>query len=265
MNNDPRIKEDEDKIQKIARTNGFRPKDGWIISVYDAVDSTMVTGRLLVPEVGTEKPGLVLARTQANGRGRQGRRWESGEGGYYATLVTEWDSPISELSGFSLAVGCLLSRALARCEVPVRLKWPNDVLSEDGRKLAGILIEVVTREGRTYVLTGIGLNLLNQLDAVDDAVSLRSLTEKAPAPVDFAASFLSLFWEGFRDFQHGGFGGFKAEWTRQAILVGKKVKIDTGSRIESGRCVGVSEDGSLRIDTGTMVRDVSAGHVLSYQ
>src|SRR4029434_6126399 len=60
--------------------------------------------------------------------------------------------------GFSLMVGCHLLRMLENLAVPnVRLRWPNDLMSEN-KKLAGLLIEQGSREALTV---GVGLNVLN--------------------------------------------------------------------------------------------------------
>jgi BirA family biotin operon repressor/biotin-[acetyl-CoA-carboxylase] ligase len=57
----------------------------------------------------------------------------------------------------TLAAGLAVTDVLT---IPVRLKWPNDVLAPDGRKLAGILTEAVF-EGSSLcgAVVGVGLNV----------------------------------------------------------------------------------------------------------
>src|SRR5690606_21125731 len=55
-----------------------------------------------------------------------------------------------------------LGAAVATAEAcpDLRIKWPNDLLGPDGRKVAGILAEMELGQGRVrYVVVGIGLNL----------------------------------------------------------------------------------------------------------
>ena len=117
---------------------------------FPEVDST---NRLAVDLARDGAPdGLVVgADHQTAGRGRRGRIWKSRPG--TSLLVSVVLRPVPEL--VTLAAG--LSAADA-CEVvagaSVRLKWPNDVISADG-KLGGVLSQLV---GDAAVV-GLGLNL----------------------------------------------------------------------------------------------------------
>ncbi len=131
--------------------------------------------------------GTVLAvEWQTAGRGRLGRTWHSGLGDALTfSLLWRFESGLAALSGLSLAVGVAMMRALAELGVPgVGLKWPNDVLLNDG-KLAGILLEAQgDMLGPSAVVIGIGLNL-NVPEAlrerIDQAVSdLAALDRPVP-------------------------------------------------------------------------------------
>src|SRR5207244_4946287 len=89
---------------------------------------------------------VVVADQQTSGRGRLGRRWEAPPG---SGLLASFVLPVHPLA--SLAAGVAAARA---CGDSVRLKWPNDLLV-DGRKLAGILVEVASERA----LVGVGINL----------------------------------------------------------------------------------------------------------
>ncbi len=93
---------------------------------------------------------VVGADHQTAGRGRRGRTWESRPGG--SLLVSVVLRPVPPL--VTLAAGVAAAEACAAVGVPVRLKWPNDVIRDDG-KLGGILSELVGGA----VVVGLGLNL----------------------------------------------------------------------------------------------------------
>ncbi|MEM9312485.1 MAG: biotin--[acetyl-CoA-carboxylase] ligase, partial [Pseudomonadota bacterium] len=99
----------------------------------------------------------LVARRQNAGRGRQGREWFDGSGNFMgSTLVRldEGDPPPATLSFVAaLAVYDAVGEALMSASRPV-LKWPNDVLLNDG-KLSGILLELIGG----HVVVGIGVNL----------------------------------------------------------------------------------------------------------
>ena len=94
---------------------------------------------------------VVVADHQTAGRGRRGRSWESRPGS--SLLASVVLRPVPPL--VTLAAGVAAAEACeAVADVPVRLKWPNDVMSAGG-KLGGILSELV---GDAAVV-GLGLNL----------------------------------------------------------------------------------------------------------
>lgn len=113
--------------------------------------------------------GLVVrARKQHGGYGRQGRPWDSPEGGLYMSLLLRPDVAGSGLSTLSLVVGLAVQRALAAmaapaCEDGIQLKWPNDIVylpdadtpADEYRKLCGISLEACGGG----VCIGIGINV----------------------------------------------------------------------------------------------------------
>jgi len=82
----------------------------------------------------------VVALTQTEGRGRQGRSWSAEPGSsLLCSLVLRPSEELRPL--LTLMAGVVVAEAVAQLAgVEVRLKWPNDVLVE-GKKLAGILAE----------------------------------------------------------------------------------------------------------------------------
>jgi BirA family biotin operon repressor/biotin-[acetyl-CoA-carboxylase] ligase len=111
---------------------------------------------------GAEEGTAVTARTQTRGRGTKGRGWYSppGQGLYLSVILRPGraDFPLLPLaSGLGVRAGLLEVTSL-----PVRLKWPNDIVWE-GKKLGGILCEARCGPGPDrFAVLGIGLNLIQQ-------------------------------------------------------------------------------------------------------
>ena len=100
----------------------------------------------------------VLARRQRFGHGQQGRAWHSPAGGVWISAALPWpeDPAAAAAPGLALAVGLALE--LEQLGLPVRLKWPNDLLVE-GRKIAGLLPRLRWRGDRVrWAQVGLGLN-----------------------------------------------------------------------------------------------------------
>lgn len=135
--------------------------------VFDTLDSTNVQARRLLDATERlDSSRLLVAQTQSGGMGRFGRPWASPRGGLWCTLV--WPIPDGTeaqgvLDGLGLRIGVAVWETVALAvsrrwaESAVRIKWPNDILIE-GRKVAGILTEVVRHGDQTVIVVGVGIN-----------------------------------------------------------------------------------------------------------
>ena len=125
----------------------------------------------------------VLTDHQTAGRGRMGRTWVSNPGqGLAFSLLVPQASPAQQ-QWLPLVVGASLVASLRNQGVlGAHLKWPNDVLVDDG-KLAGILCEL-RQDGR--VIVGIGINLDYPTVALpsEQAVSLTTFGEVSHESID---------------------------------------------------------------------------------
>jgi BirA family biotin operon repressor/biotin-[acetyl-CoA-carboxylase] ligase len=130
------------------------------VAIFDEVTSTLDLAHELARD-GAPEGTLILAERQTAGRGRSGRSWASEDGaGIWSTLIAR-PSDDAALEVLSLRVGLAAARALeAFTAAPVRVKWPNDLMVDDG-KLGGILIESRWREQQVeWLAIGIGINCL---------------------------------------------------------------------------------------------------------
>lgn len=135
------------------------------IERYDEVDSTNRLARRAIEsdELG-DRPTMFVASRQTAGAGRFGRAWESPPGGLWCTLAWPVDlSPRRVLDGLGLRIGLACAHAIEHTlaihghDANVQLKWPNDVLI-NGKKVLGVLCEVIEHREKKYVLAGVGVN-----------------------------------------------------------------------------------------------------------
>jgi BirA family biotin operon repressor/biotin-[acetyl-CoA-carboxylase] ligase len=143
-------------------------------------DSTNERARRLAA-AGAPHGSLVTAAEQTAGRGRQGRRWSAPAGSsLLASLVLR---PATRLLPLASAVAvCDAVDAAPGERAAARIKWPNDVVFEEGEdlaKLAGILIEARVQQG--WAVLGIGLNVAVELDALPEELAGTAATLGLPA------------------------------------------------------------------------------------
>jgi len=129
------------------------------LEVLDTSPST--NAELVRRERVAAQPRLTALATlhQTRGKGRLGRSWVAPPGAALAvSVLIRPDAVPPERRGLLTLLGGLAARTAVQGELPgvaVELKWPNDVLIA-GRKLVGVLAEVVPETGA--VVLGIGVN-----------------------------------------------------------------------------------------------------------
>ncbi len=231
----------------------------------EVVDETASTNAdLLVRVDHLLSPLLLIAEKQTAGRGRAGRVWHS-EAGASLTFSLAWKFMRSahQLAGLPLAVGVALTEALTALDVDAQLKWPNDILL-DGRKLAGILIELrrsaVT--GDTWAVIGIGINLALPPTLTEQLAHTAAAPDVPPARHQLMAAILDSLCERLALFETHGFAAFVEPWNQRHAYAGKSVVIsDHGKLLHEGRAQGVDHNGRLLLDTAHGRIAIVAGDV----
>ena len=129
------------------------------VHLYGTVPSTNDVARELAEE-GAPGGTVVLAREQSEGRGREGRAWQSPPGGVYLTVLFRPERlPNPDLLPLLAGLGIVHRLDDAFTDLEPALKWPNDVMSGD-RKAGGVLCEAVWSDGDVrFVVAGAGLNV----------------------------------------------------------------------------------------------------------
>ncbi len=210
---------------------------------------------------------LVLAEHQTQGRGRRGRSWVSPLGrNLYLSLVWSFQNGVAALEGLSLLTALVVVRALERTGVTgLSVKWPNDVLL-DGRKLAGILLEVNgDMTGPCKVVIGIGLNVRMPAASaaqIDQAFSDLASAGRVPSRNRIAASLIDELFAELTRFSTSGFGPYRQRWDALDAYRGREVVVQSGAHSIQGRVAGVNSGGALLLDTGKEgVQVISGGEV----
>ncbi|MBK5928772.1 biotin--[acetyl-CoA-carboxylase] ligase [Rhodobaculum claviforme] len=212
------------------------------------------------------RPTWILALRQTAGRGRRGRVWVDPGGNFAATLALPLRAPAPQAALYSFVAALALHDALSGLVAPDRLalKWPNDVLLDDG-KLSGILLESMGQGAAvTRLAIGIGVNLAAAPPPEPEAVPPVSLLGATGHTV-MAEAFLDRLAPAFAarqaQFQAAGFGPIRAEWLARAARLGQRVTARTTRETLSGVFETLDPGGALVLATAQGRRLVPAGEV----
>jgi BirA family biotin operon repressor/biotin-[acetyl-CoA-carboxylase] ligase len=214
-------------------------------------------------------PAVVLTGRQTAGRGRGAHTWWSGPGCLTVTFVL----PAGEIEPhrIPLLAGLAVRNAVAELagNDAIRLKWPNDVLVDDGRtlrKLAGLLCERVQNAD----LVGLGLNV--NLDPARAPRPLRgqvaSLSQVAGRTIDMTTALSTVAAHLRRMLERAGkepFSTILREYDGHHALIGRTVDVIASGGAApplSGRCEGLDEIGRLLLRSGSTLHRVISGQVV---
>jgi len=227
---------------------------GGEVEYHDTVDSTNQVAVERARE-GVKEGYVVLAGEQTAGRGRRERKWESPEGGVYASVVLRPSFGPRDASLVTLAASVAVSRAVEDQGVGPTIKWPNDVLV-DGRKVCGILVEMQADAERIeHSVVGVGINANAKPDVPDAGpVSLAEVVgedvDRGEVTSDFLAQLENLYENTDEVLD---------EWRERSSTLGKRVRVETQNETVEGVAEGIDDTGALRVSTDGGDRVVSAG------
>ena len=278
---------------------------------FDSLDST---NRYLLDEARAGAPeGVVaVADHQTAGRGRLGRTWEAPPGANLllsvllrpalepaarhlvttavalaavdAVLALDGDgtSPGDRTSpgdggnrGDGGSPGDGGSRGIGAGHVAlVRIKWPNDLVARDGRKVAGVLAEADLVAGPSGtpppVVVGIGINV--NWPATDEELppplrgAATSLCQLTGGPVDREAllgGFLVALGPRVDGLDSAGGRSRLADDLRAACsTLGTTVRVELPDGPLTGRATGITDEGHLIVDVEGTIHTVVAGDVV---
>lgn len=203
---------------------------------------------------GEPEGTLVVTDHQRRGRGRRGHLWTSAPGrDVLCSLILRPEADARGALAVTLAIATAIAVALTKLlDADLFVKWPNDVLSADG-KIAGILAESAGSGGRVdHVVAGMGINVNS--DAGDwpaqfrpAAVSCRSLTGSIWDRALVLADVLGTIEAYYDRFRREGFGPLASAYEARLWQMEKAVAFERADARATGVVMGVARDGALMV------------------
>lgn len=238
---------------------------GHAIEAHATIGSTNDRARALLDEADADGR-VVVADEQTAGRGRRGRTWLSPPGlNLMASIALRPRLDAREAWQLGLAAALAAAEACGTV-APVSLKWPNDLVSVDGKKVGGLLIETIfSGERMTGAVVGVGVNVNwaraeMPAEIAADAISLADL---AGAPVDRVALLRSLLeaLEAEVSALENGQSPL-ARYRAACTTLGELIAVATPDGSVSGRAVDLDATGALVIEADDGRHVVASGDVV---
>lgn len=233
------------KIFNCLTTNHLR--------IFSTLPSTNQTLWQLI-DSGVSPGTIVIANQQTAGRGQWGKNWISNIGGLYMSVAFAQgcrytrasNISISQTSQLTLSTVWGIASSLQHYGVPVKIKWPNDLILEN-RKLGGILIETrVKKEKVTWAVIGIGINWTNSVP--ETGINLQSYYGNQSQPeissLEILAAIVFHGLEfGIKQLLDSGIENILPAYNKLLINIGQQVLVED----RLGKVVGVTNSGELKV------------------
>jgi BirA family biotin operon repressor/biotin-[acetyl-CoA-carboxylase] ligase len=254
------------------------PLDGPALESVLTRDSALWRSLEVVAEIGSTNAALatamagdapegavLVAEHQVAGRGRLDRVWTSPpRAGLTVSVLLRPDVPAARRSWLPLLTGVALAESVgAVTGVRASLKWPNDLLAADGRKLAGILAE----SSGTAVVVGVGLNVsTTTAELPDTGTSLSRITgatvDRAPVLLGFLRTLERRYREWVGVLGDPVASGLAQDYVRWCSTVGTDVAVTLpdGSLLQ-GVARAIDWDGRLVVATPEGTVELASGDV----
>ena len=231
---------------------------GWRFYSFDKIGST----NAFLKENPNDKT-IVQADVQTAGRGRLQRTWISPAGNLYCSVCLHVDNA-SAASGFGFLTSLAVCETLESFESEVRFacKWPNDVLA-NGKKIAGILLELIEKDGALFLIVGVGVNVAFYPNGINTLYEATSLQDEGVAVSleTLAERFVQKFDIWTRRLEKNGLPFVLDGWKRRACGIGGPVRVSLCGKTRYGIFSGLDKDGALLLYENGRTDRITAGDV----
>ena len=212
------------------------------IQVFDEIDSTNTFLKRNFTSLTSERPSLVVAKSQSAGYGKFKRNFFSPNSGVYFSILLPHQL-VKKPGLLTLAAGVAVCSILKKT-IPngdFSLKWVNDILI-DGLKCGGILAENISDDkGNSAFIIGIGVNI-NVKQFPDELIGIAS---NIPQSKEFdrnlfIAEIINLFLELLSKVEQ-----IVPQFRLLCSTFGHRVEVVNGKKIIVGQAVNVDDSGAL--------------------
>lgn len=186
---------------------------------FEKVTSTNDVAINLIKEEQKEF-GCVYANTQTKGRGTHGRKWISDKGNLFSSIFFPLKKNYPPFNEFSIINPIIISGIIKNfCkEGNINLKFPNDVLV-NGKKICGILQELITSNNKNFLIIGIGINVVSNpnINIKYQTTNISLQTKRTPKINEIVDLIISSYEKFFVDLTSYDYANFKKKADLMAL------------------------------------------------
>ena len=167
-----------------------------------------------------KETGCVYAETQTKGRGTHGKEWISDKGNLFGSIFFPLKNNYPPFNEFFTINPLIISDVIKYfCErKTINLKFPNDIFV-NGKKICGILQELIVSNNRKFLIIGIGVNIISnpEINGEYQATNILLETQKRPMIKEIIDLLISSYEKFFINLNSYSYINFKKKADLMAI------------------------------------------------
>lgn len=219
------------------------------VFVYEKINSTNIIGEELAKKY--DKPIIIAAENQTDGRGRNGKSFYSPSTGLYFSLVTHPNSDFYSMNTVTCGTAVAVANAIEELtNLKAQIKWVNDIFI-DGKKVCGILCKALGGNGKiNHLVTGIGINISTQSfpeEIKSSAGSLNRQVDKNLLTAKIVNNIMDLS-DGYMD-----------EYRKKSCIIGKDITCFINNIPRNVHAVDIDNNGGLVVTDGKETFTLTGG------
>ena len=168
-----------------------------------------------------KETGCIYAEIQTKGRGTRGRRWISQKGNFFGSIFFPLKNDYPPFNEFTIINPVIISGVMENfCEKKnISFKWPNDVFL-NGKKICGILQELITLNSKKFLIIGIGINIVSNpnIKAKYETTNIFLETRKIPSIKEIIKQIIFSYEKFFLNLNSYNYNNFKKEADLMAFI-----------------------------------------------
>ena len=168
-----------------------------------------------------KETGCIYAEIQTKGRGTRGRRWISQKGNFFGSIFFPLKNDYPPFNEFTIINPVIISGVMENfCEKKnISFKWPNDVFL-NGKKICGILQELITLNRKKFLIIGIGINIVSNpnINAKYETTNIFLETRKMPSIKEIINQIIFSYEKFFLNLNSYNYNNFKKEADLMAFI-----------------------------------------------
>lgn len=256
--------EQSDRFDEPAFVSFRQGRFGQVVYAFDQIDTTQRIAHELAQQHAPEGT-LIMSEEQTEGRGQLGRNWHNPKHvNIAASIIMRPDLPIREASKLTLMAASAFAKALNERNIPVDIKWPNDLLI-NGKKIGGILTEMQTEGDRIQaVILGFGINVNSDTIPVElrhRATSLYLETGEEYHRSELLAQLLVALETEYDRFLTDGFSPIRDNWLSNAAFLNETVTVVASGTKRTGVMRGISDEGALLMERDGIIEPIYSAEI----